>query len=152
MRKCESSAAVTSMTSSPQVLTFLDAGVLFSVFSAQPGNAARALAVLADPARSFVTSDVLELEVLPKPIYFKRTDQADYYRAYFNNAALQVEASKGLLEAAFDAACLYGLAAVDALHVTAALVAGCHELITTEKQTKPIYRVPGLTIHYLADL
>jgi len=38
--------------------------------------AARALAVLDDPNRSFVTSDFVRLEVVPKPVYFGRTREA----------------------------------------------------------------------------
>ncbi|CCI35338.1 MULTISPECIES: PIN domain-containing protein [Microcystis] len=40
----------------------------------------------------------------------------------------------------------YGLAAMDALHVAAALEIQADELITTEKQTKPMHRVREIQI------
>jgi predicted nucleic acid-binding protein len=40
----------------------------------------------------------------------------------------------------------YGLAAMDALHVAAALQIQADELITTEKQTKPMHRVREIQI------
>ncbi len=140
------------MPTSNKTLTFLDAGVLLAVFSAAPDVAARALTILADPTRAFAASDFLELEILPKSVYFKRTDQEQFYRAYFDSATTWVEATHALLVAAYREACASGLAAVDALHATAARTAGCAELITTEKQTKPLYRVRGIAIRCLADL
>jgi predicted nucleic acid-binding protein len=40
----------------------------------------------------------------------------------------------------------YGLAAMDALHVAAALQIQADELITTEKPTKPMHRVREIQI------
>jgi predicted nucleic acid-binding protein len=40
----------------------------------------------------------------------------------------------------------YGVAALDALHVAAALAAGAEELVTTERPGKPIYRVVELRV------
>lgn len=55
-----------------------------------------------------------------------------------------VEPTEGLLQSAAKQAETYGLAAMDALHVAAALTANASELITTEKPSKPIHRVKGL--------
>lgn len=46
----------------------------------------------------------------------------------------------------YQVACQYGLAALDALHVAAALSVGAEELVTTERKTKPMYRVTGIQI------
>ena len=40
----------------------------------------------------------------------------------------------------------YGLAAMDAIHVAAALQVNADQLITTEKPTKPMYRVTEIEI------
>jgi len=50
--------------------TFLDAGILIAAVRGQEDEAARALAILADPERNFVTSNFLRMEVLPKAIYY----------------------------------------------------------------------------------
>src|SRR5215475_14995279 len=52
--------------------TFLDAGILIAAVRGQAKEAARALAILEDPERSFLTSDFLRMEVLPKAIYYQR--------------------------------------------------------------------------------
>ncbi|WP_313888452.1 hypothetical protein [Nostoc spongiaeforme] len=47
---------------------------------------------------------------------------------------------------AHQLACIYSLAAMDALHVSAALWLKADELITTEKPTKPMHRVKAIQI------
>lgn len=47
---------------------------------------------------------------------------------------------------AYQLACTYGIAAMDALHVAAALQIKADELITTEKPTKPMHRVKEIQI------
>ena len=49
--------------------TFLDAGVLIAAVRGQEEEAARALAILEAPERTFIASDFLKMEVLPKAIY-----------------------------------------------------------------------------------
>jgi predicted nucleic acid-binding protein len=40
----------------------------------------------------------------------------------------------------------FGLSAMDALHIAAAKRAECDELVTTEKTTKPLFRVTGIIV------
>jgi hypothetical protein len=47
-------------------LTFIDAGVLIAASRGGTEQAARALAVLGDPTRTFAASAFLRLEVLPQ--------------------------------------------------------------------------------------
>jgi predicted nucleic acid-binding protein len=49
-----------------------------------------------------------------------------------------------LLRDARKIASAYGLASIDALHVAAALSCNVDDFVTTEKPTKPMYRVPNL--------
>jgi len=51
--------------------TFLDSGVLISAHRGEPAIRKRALALplLDDPERTFVTSDFVRLEILPKATY-----------------------------------------------------------------------------------
>ena len=72
--------------------------------------------------------------------------EASFYRAYFNLVAVWVDPDRGFLEEADDVASRFGLAALDALHVTSALTAGADELVTTERPTRPIHRVFGLSV------
>ena len=51
-----------------------------------------------------------------------------------------------VMQDAYNIGCKYGLAAMDALHIAAALSLDAREFITTEKPTKPMFRVSGIKI------
>jgi predicted nucleic acid-binding protein len=125
--------------------TFLDAGILIAAVRGQEREASRALAILEDPARSFLTSDFLRLEVLPKAIYYQRPAEVALYQRYFAQAQ-SIPVSDALVAQAYTEACAFGLAALDALHLTFAKAGGAEEFITTENPTQPLYRVTGIVI------
>lgn len=129
-----------------RVLTFVDSGVLILAARGTDALSQIAMQVLDDPNRDFVTSDFVRLEVLPKAIYNLQADEADFYRAFFDAAAVAMSISGEFVARAEHEAEQAGLSAVDALHVAAAKEAGCSELVTAEKPTKPIFRVTGLAV------
>ncbi len=45
-----------------------------------------------------------------------------------------------------------GLAAMDALHVAAAILLGADQIVTTEKPGKPIYRADTLRVTHVAEV
>lgn len=125
--------------------TFLDAGILIAAVRGREEEAARALAILEDPARSFLTSDFLRMEVLPKAIYHQRPAEVALYERYFSKARL-IPVSAALVVQAYTETCTFGLSALDALHVTVAKTNGAAEFITTESPTTPLFRVTGIVI------
>ena len=127
------------------ILTFLDAGVLIAAVRGQEDVAARALALLEAPERSFVTSDFLKLEVLPKAIYYQRPAEVALYERYFARARF-IPITEAVIAQAYTEACTFGLSALDALHVTVAKTSGAEAFITTEKPTQPLFRVTGIVI------
>ncbi len=54
--------------------------------------------------------------------------------------------SEQIIQNAHQIACTHGLAAMDAIHVAAALQIQANQLITTEKLTKPMHRVKLIQI------
>jgi predicted nucleic acid-binding protein len=130
----------------PRVRTFVDSGVLIAAFQALGEVSQRALAVLADPDRDFVSSDFVRLEVLPKPVCYGRVRECQFYEAFFRSVKRTVSASRTLVAEAEAQAKLWGLSAIDALHVAAAARGRCTEFITIEVPTKPLFRVTGLKI------
>jgi hypothetical protein len=104
------------------------------------------LAILDDPDRTFVASDYLRLELLPKPLCNGYADEAEFYRAYFESVAAWVKSSPELSAAAFERACQFNLSALDALHVVAAEQASADELVTAEKPQKPITLVKTVSV------
>ena len=133
------------------IRTFLDSGVLIAAFRSRNTVSTPALTLLDDPERVFVTTDYVRLEVLPKPPYFRRETEAEFYEAFFAAAEL-VEVSQALVAAAFEEARQVGLAAMDALHVATAKGARVDEFITVERPTRPVFRVAGLTVRTLESV
>lgn len=125
--------------------TFIDAGVLIAAACGVPEISDIALRLLDEPKRVFISSDLVRLEVLPKPTYHGFRDEVAFYEAFFTNAR-RVAISKQLLEDALGEACQFGLGACDAIHVAAAKRAKCVEFHTTEKPSKPLFRVSGIKI------
>ena len=117
--------------------TFLDAGVLIAAYRGQAEVGRRALEVLDDSARLFVSSDFVQLEVIPKASYYKREDEVAFYEAFFAKAK-RIHTCQSLFEEALREATDHGLNAVDAPHIAAAKAEGCQEFFTTEDNTKPL--------------
>lgn len=113
------------------ILTFIDAGVF---------------ELLDDDRRSFASSDFVRLEVLPKPLFHKRQEEAAFYGAFFEAVTGWARWDESLLQQALTLASRYGLSALDALHAAAALSLGADEIVTTEKLGRPIHRIPGLVV------
>ena len=131
--------------------TFLDAGVLIAAIRGTPEVADRAMELLNDPERLFVSSDFVQLEVLPKAVYFRHTAETSFYRAYFASVTEMVSVSQALVAQASEQAQQAGLAAMDALHVAAARAGEATEFMTVEHPGKPLFRVEGLTVGTLLD-
>lgn len=126
--------------------TFVDAGVLIAAARGKADVATYAMRILDDPDREFVASPFLKLEVLPKAVYEKRQAEVEFYETFFNAVTYWVHSVEETAKNAYTEACKFGLNAMDALHVAAAISAGAEELITTEKPEKSIHRVDSINI------
>lgn len=126
--------------------TFVDAGVLIAAARGKADVATHAMRILDDPDREFVASPFLKLEVLPKAVYEKRQAEVEFYETFFNAVTYWVHSVEETAKNAYTEACKFGLNAMDALHVAAAISAGAEELITTEKPEKSIHRVDSINI------
>jgi hypothetical protein len=120
--------------------TYVDSGVLVWASRGAGEFAERALAILEDPERAFVSSVFVELETLPKPAHHRRRTELEFYEAFFASCEASVRASAALADAALAEATRHGLAGMDALHVVSAASADADEFVTTEKPTKPLHR------------
>ncbi len=134
------------------ILTFLCSGVLIAAARGNDHLSTRALTILNDPERNFVSTPFVRLEVTPKAAYYKRVNELAFYSAYFTAIHMWVEPVELVISHAQQVAESYGLSGMDALHVAAALQGNVDELITTERPGKPIHRVSGLRIVSLHSL
>lgn len=131
-------------------LIYVDSGVLLAAARGTDEVARQAFAVLDDPDARFASSIFVRLEVLPKAIYNRRAAEAQFYETYFAAANAWAEVTPPFVQLAFDLATTFGLSAMDALHVAAAISVGADELVTSERASSPLLRVrmlPIRTIH-----
>ena len=123
-----------------------------SAWHATVREAETALAVIETRSRQLLTSEIVRLELLPKPIFFKQRAEVNFYENIFSKSRCdRVDAE--LYAAAFELAAKYGLAAADALNLASAIRLGADEFVTAELPGKPMYRVREvkvITLHVAA--
>ena len=128
------------------ILTYIDSGVLLSATDGVGRIAEKALEVLEDSNRQFASSEFVKLEVIPKAIYHKQTEEVQFYEEFFSAVTYWANDLEKVVQDTYYIGCQYGLAAMDALHIAAALSLDVEEFITTEKPTKPMFRVSGIKV------
>lgn len=126
--------------------TFIDAGVLITAWRGQVAERLRALTVLNDPRREFVSSPFVQLEVLPKAQYHKQKNEVEFYETFFASVQVWVRDCDQILAKAMDVSRQFGLSAMDGLHISAALLSSATEFMTAERPTSPFSRVTGITV------
>lgn len=112
-----------------------------------------AQAVITSPARELLTSELVRLELLPKPIFFKRREEVTFYERILSRCECD-PVDSALYAAAFDFASRYGLAAADAFNIASAVRLDAVEFLTTELPGKPLFRVKEtrvVTLHAAAS-
>ena len=111
--------------------TYVDSCVLIAAYQGAQEISGAAMAILDDPDRQFVVSSYLELEVLPKPLFYKRTEEVAFMRQFFEGASACIETSQQIIGDAVELAAKYDLSPVDALHASIARSASVDELAVT---------------------
>ncbi|MGB8699940.1 MAG: type II toxin-antitoxin system VapC family toxin [Thermosynechococcaceae cyanobacterium] len=119
------------------IKTFIDSGVLIAAARGQGSTSLRAVEVLDDPNREFVSSPFLKLEVLPKAIYNQRKSEIQFYEAYFSAVDHYITDLKEILLKGDQEARQSGLGAMDALHIAAAFLAGQQSLSRLKSRINP---------------
>ncbi len=132
-------------------ITFIDSGVLVTAARGVGEDSEKALEILADSNREFASSKFIKMEVMPKAIYNRKTAEAEFYESFFSAVTYWNNDIEKVIQDAYHIACQYGLAAMDALHVAAALSVGAEEFMTTEKKTKPMFRVFSINVMSIFD-
>lgn len=132
-------------------ITFIDSGILVTASRGVEDLSDKAISVLASADREFASSAFIKLEVLPKAVYYRQTDEVEFYQTFFSAVTYWANDTEQVIQNGYDIACKYGLAAMDALHIAAAILVGAEEFITTEKPTKPMYRVTDIKVVSLFD-
>ena len=133
------------------VRTYVDSCVLIAAFHGNHRRSIEAIAVLDDPKRTWITSDYVKLETLPKPLFTGHKKEAEFMQAFFDTAHERVPSSDPLTSASVKLAAQHDLKAMDALHVSAALHGKAEQFVTLEKRRKPLGRVTELRVAFLSE-
>jgi hypothetical protein len=131
--------------------TFLDSGVLLTAWRGKD-FCEQALAVMEDESREFCTAQLVKLELLPKPAFFRQKLETEFYGTFFAQVKHEEPLSATLGNEAMALASAHGIAAADALNLCAALRLGAEEFITSEKPGKPMFSVSGIRVISLHSL
>ena len=129
-----------------KIITYLDAGVLIVAYAGNYLISQKAWEIIDDPQREFVKSIFLELEILPKAIYHQQQAEVEFYQSFLASCQLGANQIDKIVQKGYEIATNFGVAAMDSLHLAAALEMNCDEFVTTEKVTKPLHRVTGIKI------
>ena len=116
--------------------TFLDSGVLIAAARGTGIIGTRALDLFNDPARVFVSSAFVRMEVLPKAIYYNRSPEVGFYEDFFADVEHLIPITASLAALAYTEACQAGLSGLDALHIAAAKLgeAGVSQSYETQRK------------------
>jgi hypothetical protein len=128
------------------IRTFIDAGVLIYAARSQGDIAERAFQIIEDENREFASSIFLKLEVLPKAIYNQQNSEVKFYETFFDEVSYWATDLDSIIEAAYKESSQFGLGAMDALHIAAAVSVGATEFVTNEKSEKSIHRTQSIKI------
>jgi hypothetical protein len=119
-----------------KVKTYLDTNVLIAVFQGRENRLVieKVKHILDDTEhRDFVSSGYLRLELLPKPMFYKRQSEIEFLTDFLNTVQEEMISSTEITQRAIDLAARYDLQPMDALHLSAAIQAHTDEFITLEK-------------------
>ncbi len=70
--------------------SYIDASVFISAFRGDSETSLRASLVLDDAQRTIVVSEAVRLEIVPKAVYNKRSEEAGYYNSIFNSPTTEL--------------------------------------------------------------
>jgi predicted nucleic acid-binding protein len=127
-------------------ITFIDSGILVTAARGLGEESEKALEILTDSNREFASSAFIKMEVIPKAIYFRKTAEAKFYETFFSAVTYWANDIEQVMQDGYNIGCKYGLAAMDAFHIAAALSIGADEFITTEKPTKPMFNIIDIQV------
>lgn len=128
------------------IRTFIDSGVLIYAARGEDAIAESALQILEDSNREFASSIFLKLEVLPKAIFNQREKETRFYESFFSAVSHWAIDVDLIMNNAYQESSQFGLGAMDALHIAAAVSVGATEFVTNEKPNKSIHRTQSIQV------
>ena len=128
------------------ILTYIDSGVLIAATMGQANLSHLAFFALTDPNRLYASSIFVRLELLSISKKFRCTEQNELYKVFFETVTYWAEDFSYITQIAYEQSERYGLRAMDALHIAAAVTLGASEIITTQSSDKPIHKTREIRV------
>ena len=129
-----------------KITTFIDSGILLAGWRGTPVLRIKALTILSETEREFISSPFVRLELKPKAIYHKNILEADFYDVFFENVTFWIDKVEKIVNLAETVSEKHSLNGMDALHISAAIIGKADEFITTERVVSPLHRVTEMKI------
>jgi uncharacterized protein len=131
---------------------YLDTNVVITLVEETPERVAqvtRALDEAVGPSREYVVSGLVRLECLVKPLAAQDASLVDTYRRFFDPAQVHlVPLSEAVCDQAAHIRAQYGYSTPDALHLAAAIEAGCDVFATSDLALRSF---PGVRVVLLTQ-
>ncbi len=129
-----------------EIKSFIDSSILLAGWRGVPVLRIKALTILSDSKRTFVSPHFVRLEVRPKAVFHKNAAEIFFYDTFFANVGEWKTDAQQILAKAESLAEKYGLNGMDALHIAAAVIAEADEFVTAERSNSPLSRVKEIKI------
>lgn len=78
-------------------ITFIDSRVLVAASRGVEDLSDKAISILAFADREFASSAFIKLEVLPKAVYYRQTDEVEFYHTFFDAVTYWVDLTRAIL-------------------------------------------------------
>jgi predicted nucleic acid-binding protein len=106
----------------------------------------RLLELMDSNDRTFVSCQLVRLEIMPKPAFYKNALEVEFYNQHFTRVSEEEPLSETLANEALALASRYGLAAADAINLAAAIRLRARQFCTTELPSRPMFRVQEIEV------
>jgi predicted nucleic acid-binding protein len=111
------------------MITFIDSGVLITASQGTEDLSNRAIKAITSVDREYASSQFIKLEILPKALYHSQSNEVEFYQTFFSAVTYWADDLEKIIDNSFKIASEYGLAAMDALHIAAAISVEAEEFI-----------------------
>ena len=134
------------------IRTYVDSCVYIDAWSGAEPDRTKARSFFADPNREFISSNFVRLEPLPKPTTKGYPDELRFYERLFLLVSGWVPATDTIIDEAIAVASDCDTSGIDSIHIAATVVGMADEFVTTESDTKPMFKEKRLRVRRAQDL
>jgi predicted nucleic acid-binding protein len=126
------------------IKTYLDSNVLIGAALGNQIASKRALEILDDENRIFVSSHFVKMEILPTPMKKKDKNEEEFYQLFFSRVTTWAVNLDRIIDDAIGLAGNSGVKILDACHIMAAISLQADEFVTAEAVNSPVLKAPGI--------